>query len=249
MRISNEKFYDHFHKKNKPISKVITSNNFTYYPIIKVINKHLPESLNLKVLDFGCGTGTLSFYLAKSGLNVIGVDISPEAIQTARKSNELLKFHNLSFMTLADFNRENAKTTDFDLIISIEVLEHLSHDESAVKMFYKRLKRNGIVICSAPSLNSPIYRLGLAKKFDDEVGHLRRYSIQSFKYLFTSCGFKLIELSRSEGIFRNSLYLNSFLGKIIRYIRGPLVFIFHKLDNLSLSLFGESNLIVVLTKP
>lgn len=51
-----------------------------------VIGGHLPHDLSgARILDAGCGTGALAFELAERGAEVIGVDISPQLIEIARR--------------------------------------------------------------------------------------------------------------------------------------------------------------------
>ena len=68
-----------YHQKTKAQHKIIDEGNFTYRVILSIINKYLKGTK--KVLDIGCGAGTLDFYLANKGHNVTGIDISEKAIE------------------------------------------------------------------------------------------------------------------------------------------------------------------------
>jgi hypothetical protein len=103
-------------------------------------------------------------------------------------------------------------------------------------------------LLTTPSKDAPLYRMGLLTKFDNEVGHLRRYTQYDVELLLKNSGFKIIKKSKTEGIFRNLLYTNKFLGQLIRVIRGPFVSIFHFIDEISVKLFGESDLIFIAQK-
>lgn len=52
------------------------------------IQLHLEDRIGHLVLDVGCGTGALSVWLAEQGSHVIGIDLSPTAIERARKRDE-----------------------------------------------------------------------------------------------------------------------------------------------------------------
>lgn len=52
-------FYNNFHKKSVAQNKLISEDNITYRLVISVLNKFATRK-NMKVLDYGCGEGTLS---------------------------------------------------------------------------------------------------------------------------------------------------------------------------------------------
>lgn len=103
----------------------------------------------MKILDLGCGKGELAFYLAKKGAKVVGIDYSKSAIYLANKklrlqNNQIRK--NLSF-TRSDAKKLNFRDDYFDLVVSIDVFEHLYKKELEVimKNISRVLKKNGIL--------------------------------------------------------------------------------------------------------
>ncbi|PIP89044.1 MAG: hypothetical protein COW01_15780 [Bdellovibrionales bacterium CG12_big_fil_rev_8_21_14_0_65_38_15] len=54
------------------------------------IDYYFPEKEGVKAIDFGCGTGTASLYLAKLGFDVKGFDVSPKAIEMANQNKKEL---------------------------------------------------------------------------------------------------------------------------------------------------------------
>ena len=241
-----ENIYKRFHKKSKVPKKIITESNFTYFYIIQIINKYLRKEKNLlKVLDVGCGVGSLSLYLVKRGLKVDGIDISKKAIQLCKEYAKQKNLdENVRFLVSGFYN---LKTKDcYDLIICSEVLEHLENDSKALLKLKTLLTKDGILIITTPSLNAPLFKLGLAKQFDKRVGHLRRYSTSLLSDLAKKSGLEIIEMKKVEGIIRNSLYLFGKLNFLIRFIKGPLVGVINFFDNLSKKFFGESQIIVIL---
>lgn len=137
----------------------------------------------------------------------------------------------------------------FDRIICFEVIEHLEDDMLVLNKVYKLLKPKGKSIITTPSSNAPLHKFGYAKKFDKRVGHLRRYTMEELSSKSKNVGFKIIETKKTEGIIRNFLYLNPIAGKSIRFIKYFMVDVLLWLDWLSMKLFGESDLIIVLEKP
>src|SRR3989337_2923542 len=234
MMIPKYKFYDLFHKSSSLQTKLVSEKNFTYRIVFSILNQVLRNKNNLDILDFGCGSGTLSLYFASKVNNVVGIDISPKVIRTAKASASRLDLRKeLNFFTLNEGKRK-IKGQRFDLILCIEVLEHI--------------KKSGYLILSTPSKNAPLYKIGLTKNFDKRVGHLRRYNLKSLEKVFLRANLKVKDSKKTEGIIRNSLFVIPFLGRFIKFLKGPLSDLFTFLDQLTIPLLGESDIFVVAQK-
>ena len=235
------KLYEKYHSKRKLQKRVISDDDFTYTTIIGLLRKYI--GVESTVLDIGCGVGTIDFYLGKRGNKVQGIDISKNAILKAKQNAAKLGVERFVKFYVLDFPRERPKGK-FDAIVCSEVLEHLSNDKEAVDVISGLVKKNGVVIASVPSKNAPLYKIGVLKKFDREVGHLRRYSDISFRNLFKH--FSILEIIKTEGVLRNFLYTNSVGGFMLKVlIRKPFSIVLRILDNLLVPIFGESNIFLV----
>lgn len=239
-----KKVHEDYHKKTKIQYKVISDWNFTYRLIIPVLKKYLRR--NLKVLDIGCGAGTIDFYLANKVYDIIGVDISEKAVKSCIQTARNLGLRNVKFQKVF-FPKERIRGK-FDFIIFTEVMEHLEDDRLALKEIHKLLKPNGILLLSTPSINAPLHKLGLTKKFDKEVGHIRRYDSKQLIRLLNFSGFKIVTIYKTEGIIRNFLFVNPIAGKFVRFIKFFISDFVTLLDNLTIPVFGASNWIVVARK-
>ncbi len=240
--------YELFHKDPLVQRRIINSQNFTYRIIIKVLDKYLSNTHS--VLDIGCGVGTISFYLASKGKYITGLDVSRKAIDACRKSAKYLKLTNITSFKVEDFSNKKIRLSqNFDAVIMLEVIEHLKDDKKALLQIFNLLSRKGILILSTPSDNAPLKRMGLLEKFDKRVGHVRRYNIEELTRLCQSVGFKLIHIEETEGILRNFLFTNNGAGKLVRLIRYFLSDIVSYLDDVSVKLFGASDIFVILQKP
>lgn len=246
LELAKTKFYDSYHEKNDQYFAVIRENNFTYYYIQKAIHQIYEEAAPKSVLDVGCGVGTLAFYLAAKGSKVDGYDVSPRAIGIAEKYKKISGEKRINFYN-KDVQKENF-TNKYDLVICTEVIEHLENDEKMLKTLYGLLREGGNLLLSTPSDNAPLFKLGFLRKFDLEVGHLRRYSLESLIVKIESAGFEVKNASKVEGILRNSLFTLPYIGNFIRFIKGPLIPLFHTVDLISANIFGESDLIIIAEK-
>jgi len=109
------------------------------------------------VLDVACGKGYGTALLLKNGARrVVGVDISEQALDFARKS----VFHNGADFILADASGLPFKAGSFQIIVSFETLEHLSKSEEFLSEVVRNLSTSGLFILSTPNRRvfSPFFR-------------------------------------------------------------------------------------------
>lgn len=246
MKESRKTVHEKYHQKTKKQTKLIKKNNFTYRLHLEFFDKYL-KIPKQRVLDIGCGAGSVCFCLANDGQEVTGIDISNKAISECKKSAKQLHLNNAVFKQ-AYFPKDADYGKNFDAVILTEVIEHLEDDSSALKKINALLTKNGLLFLSTPSINAPLHKLGLTRKFDREVGHLRRYTLPQLKKLLKENNFKIIEIKKTEGVLRNFLFVNPHAGKLVKYINFFASDIVTFLDNISLKLFGNSNYIVVAKK-
>jgi len=110
-----------------------------------------PLARGLTVLDAACGEGYGSFLLSATAREVVGVDISAEAIAHAgaRYAAANLRFArgSCSALPLAD--------ASVDLVVSFETIEHLAEQEPMLAEFRRVLRPDGVLVISSP--NQPVY--------------------------------------------------------------------------------------------
>jgi len=118
--------------------------------------KYILETLNKKnlnnttVLDIGCGGGLVSEGLSKIGATVTGIDFIKENIKVAKMH---AKKNNLEIdYFVKDFEKEKI-TSKYDVIIILEVLEHLKNWEEFIKKIKLSLNKNGTLIISTINRN------------------------------------------------------------------------------------------------
>lgn len=232
--------YEKFHKSAVIQKRIIKDNNYTYYEIIQTLKKILDKYEKLKILDYGCGVGTISLYLASRGHNVIGLDVSKNAIKAAKTNAKKLKLKNVKFFLADKINRNKMKKM-FDLVLMIEVIEHVPDDKKVIKEVSSYLKKDGYLILTTPSIEAPLYKLGLLKSFDEKVGHLRRYTQLNLTQLVGNAEIKIIKFSVHESILRNFFYTNSHAGWVLKFIKGPISSLFILIEQPLIKLFGGSN--------
>ena len=137
-----------------------------------------------KLLDAGCGNGSMSIRLAKKGYQVVGIDITDENINFANYVKRKMDIDNVNFIKMSVDNIYFPKNA-FDIVACGEVLEHVKDDDKAVKCFNKVLKLGGECVITVPC-NPKLWSLE-----DEWVGHVRRYRAKELRELLLRNGFRI----------------------------------------------------------
>jgi len=127
------------HKFNPIRIQYIKENITKHFNINK---KNLPLK-NLKILDIGCGGGLLSEPMSRLGAKVTGIDASEKNIKIA---NAHLKKSKLKINYICA-SPESLKTTkkQFDVILNMEIVEHVEDVELFIKKSSELLKKKGLM--------------------------------------------------------------------------------------------------------
>ena len=156
-----------------------------------------------RVLDAGCGSGTISHFLSLHAEEVVGIDSNPSAIAYASGAYEA---PNLQFR-LGQFD-DLAGDKPFDKIYSIEVIEHLYDHQVAdvLSLFYKLTNPGGQLFLTTPNYQSawPIIewaldRLGLAAKMD-EVQHVTHFTKRTLSAMCERAGWRVGHIGTFNGL-------------------------------------------------
>lgn len=110
---------------------------------------HLLGEPPARVAELGCGVGWLSIMLAQRGFDVLGVDISPDAIAAGCAQRDALGLHRLEFQ-VADYENLAADEATFDATLFFSSLHHAEDEAAALRTAYRLLKPDGMLIAFEP---------------------------------------------------------------------------------------------------
>ena len=108
------------------------------------LSKRIPDKPGLKALEFGAGTGLLSFHLKDRFAEITLMDSSVEMLKMAEQKMDAadhLKFKTLFF----NLEAEDYKGGKFDIVYSQMVLHHIKNIDAILKKFYGLLNTGGVL--------------------------------------------------------------------------------------------------------
>ena len=126
------------HKFNPIRIKYIKENIINNF---KLKNKSKPLS-GIKILDIGCGGGLLSEPMSRMGANVTGIDASDKNIKIAKLHS---KKNKLKINYLCSSPEKLKIEKKFDVILNMEIVEHVEDIDFFLKSCSKLLKKNGLM--------------------------------------------------------------------------------------------------------
>jgi 2-polyprenyl-3-methyl-5-hydroxy-6-metoxy-1,4-benzoquinol methylase len=108
------------------------------------------------VLDFGCGSGVMSFIVSGLAERVVATDIEPATL--VRMQSAIAFPSNIVFASATELAGQTYMQS-FDAIIALDVLEHIPDLTEVLRLFMNLLKPTGVVVISGPTENA-LYKLG-----------------------------------------------------------------------------------------
>jgi 2-polyprenyl-3-methyl-5-hydroxy-6-metoxy-1,4-benzoquinol methylase len=187
MQINTTK-YEYSYQNSEPAHH----HAYLLKPLLELLTKAARTNNNqLRVLDLGCGNGSLSSIIAQHGYQVVGIESSESGIQFARQ-----KFANCEFIHGSVYDRVPQHLEhSFDIVISAEVIEHLYYPKELIKYAKKCLKSDGKFIITTPYHGYwKNLLLAIFGKMDNHYsslwddGHIKFFSVNTLTNLLETQG-------------------------------------------------------------
>lgn len=166
----------------------------------KILNKYKLKPK--KILDAGCGIGAYSFYLAREfpKAKIDGEELDRSKISFCKAFAEELDLKNLNFFhgNLTKGNTKRGK--NYNLIINIDVLEHIKEYRKVLKTFHNALKKGGYLYIHVPQPDQKRIFKAL-EKWEHEDHAYEGFSKIRFKKELKSLGFEVVNVKETFGFF------------------------------------------------
>ena len=110
------------------------------------------SNANIDIYDAGSGFGQYTYFMATKldPCNIFAVDVKEDWVDDCRDFFKRKEIKNVSFAIedLTSINHQNK----FDLIVCVDVMEHIDEDVLVFQNFYKALKKGGYLLINSPSI-------------------------------------------------------------------------------------------------
>jgi len=195
--------------------------------VFKMLKPYLQPGM--KILDFGCGKGAFSQRLIDEGMNVDACDIDTDQIM-AKVSRKIR----------LDLNKKDITETiteKYDVVIAMEIIEHLQNPWKYTEDCIKILKNGGLIVFSTPNISNFVSRMRFLmrgtltafEKNDLVHGHITPLTYIQLENLFSHYGLKIVTKGNAGDIpifhFHDfSLFVlvrNTILPLLFPFMSGP----------------------------
>ena len=169
---------------------------------LRRISRLLPENGD-RVLDAGCGRGVISRFLARRypEAHIDAIDSNGEMQERNRDIAEAVLINNCTFID-ADL-MSPLPQNHYDLIVSVDNLEHIKDDQALLRNFYVAMSDSGVFILHAPHYYRRWPVFNKTENFD-VPGHMRPgYTQGRLQELVEVAGFKVESTGYSYGFLEN----------------------------------------------
>jgi 2-polyprenyl-3-methyl-5-hydroxy-6-metoxy-1,4-benzoquinol methylase len=158
-----------------------------------IVNLFRPH-IGRRVLEVGCGIGTMTAQLLDIADSVVGLEPNPNCMSRLQQAVGAHPRLDLRFCHLEECDPADLAAHRFDTVFCANVLEHIADDAEALRTFASVLVPGGKVLIFVPAVQAAYGPL------DAELGHFRRYSKSTLAAVFSGAGLELLTLRYTNPI-------------------------------------------------
>lgn len=133
-------------------------------------------------VEIGAASGEMAFWMSTRGMSGTAVEISSSAVQMMRE-----RLAGCQNVLIHDRDAEHLHTSA-DLLLSMEVLEHIEDDRAALATWARLINPGGNLVMSVPAHPS------MFSAEDEMAGHFRRYTKKELRQKLEESGFENVKI-------------------------------------------------------
>jgi SAM-dependent methyltransferase len=162
--------------------------------VVRLVRSHAPPRHDgSALLDIGCGYGYL-LRRFRGGFRLVGIDVSAHA---ARVTIGRIPG---AGVVAADVQRPLPFGHPFDVVLAVNVIEHLPEPAAAVAAIREALVPGGLCVIHLPTINGPVSRAIYRLAYERDPTHVYRPSAGEVRRLFEGAGFEALETSHAPHV-------------------------------------------------
>jgi 2-polyprenyl-3-methyl-5-hydroxy-6-metoxy-1,4-benzoquinol methylase len=167
--------------------------------VINVVER-LPMPIDAKILDAGCGRAVALYYLTRRhpDWQLTGLELDDEMVDSCQKTASAGSYNNLKFIqtTINELSEETA----YNLVLCIDVLEHIPDDVGLLRRIYHALVPGGYLVLHVPRRGSEQWRFWSGFHEHGVESHVREeYRQEELQQRFEQAGLTILELNQTFG--------------------------------------------------
>ncbi len=167
-----------------------------------------------KILDVGCGDGTLGSMLLKNSNEIFGIEANEGAAEIAKKRGLRVKVQDIE----SGFSFNN---NTFDVVVAAEIIEHILDTDFFIDEVRRVLKPNGFLVLSTPNIASlgkrvylllgknPYFEASFGYPPEAQAGHIRFFTKDLLMNFLKYRGFTIVKFTSDIINFNSSGTLSS----------------------------------------
>ncbi|MDW8463493.1 MAG: class I SAM-dependent methyltransferase [Geminocystis sp.] len=148
------------------------------------VRKFISLERRFNLLDFGCGTGLVSFFLAEDVGHITGIDNSKAMVEVFNKK---AKENNINAQAYHIELSQEELNQNFDVIVSSMTFHHIKYPVDILKKLYRALKEGGCI-----AVAELVKEDGTFHEENDGVEHFG-FEIKDMEKFFQEAGFRDIK--------------------------------------------------------
>jgi len=170
-----------------------TAPAHSHASLAPAVLRALSDARGRRVLDLGCGNGSLTVELRNAGMRMTGIDVSVSGIEAARAAHTGIDWaqHDLAHPLPRELLGR------FDYVLAAEVIEHLFLPRSLFDRATEALGSSGVLVVTTPYHGyAKNLALAITGKFDRhwspgwDFGHIKFFSRRSLYEMAAECGYQ-----------------------------------------------------------
>jgi cyclopropane fatty-acyl-phospholipid synthase-like methyltransferase len=227
-----QEFYDRGWHSELEAGKEQRGNLRTNLDFLKQTNLLKP---NYRIMEIGCGIGSIVSELSEQGYDITGTDISNKAIEYGLKKYGDIKLH------VQPAEELQSEDQTFDIVLSFDLFEHIARVDKHISEVYRVLKTDGIYLFQTPNkYSNVIFETLYHKSLKWRRAHPSLHTPGQLKRRLARHGFQ------TQFVKMNPV--NEFTLNKLRKKLGPISGIFKHINFCRLPLVMQTNLYVIARK-